>query len=176
MIKNYNFAVQKDHPPTKFFLLLLVLIAIILVSSFSVYRSSPVLFGIISFSFIVLLSYLFWKKAILIFLIWITLSGAVRKWLLPNFSDLVFLFNHALLGGIYVRYSIEQLKNRSPLFIKHPITIFLSAFFFWGLACAFNPKFCEALAAYLSCCTAHSVLALELPCTSFGAKPSNNLS
>ena len=139
MVKNYNPVLQKDRPLTKVLLWFLLIIAVNIISLFSVYRSSRILFVIISFSFIVLLSYLFWKKAILIFLIWVTVSGAVRKWLLHDFSDVVFLFNHILLAGIYIRYSVEQLKNRSPLFIKHPLNIFLSVFFLWGLACAFNP-------------------------------------
>src|SRR5678815_717456 len=42
-----------------------------------------------------------------------------------------------------------------------------------NVACAFNPKFCEALAAYFNCCTAHSCLVLLLPCIDAGAKPSN---
>jgi hypothetical protein len=33
------------------------------------------------------------------------------------------------------------------------------------VACAFNPKLLEALAAYFNCCTAHSCLAFGFPCT-----------
>lgn len=115
----------------------------------SVYGVNTSTFVIVSFLFLILLAYFFWKKALILFILWILLAGAVRKWILPQVSDVVFLFGHAILAGAYIRYFKEKFTERSELFIRHPINTFLAFLVLWGFACAINPQLPNILVGIL---------------------------
>ena len=133
----------------KFFFIAFVLLFAFALSMLSIYGLKPLYFGIVAFGFIILLSFLFWEKAVIFLMVWILFVGAVRKWLLPQLADMVFLFNNVILLGVYLRYLNDQAKSRSSLFIYHPINNFLAFFFIWGLACLFNPQLPNILVGVL---------------------------
>ena len=114
-------------------------IVIFLLSNLCVYGLNTQSFIIISIGFIGLISYLFWRKAILFLVIWIMVSGAFRKWFFPEIEDVIYLFGHAIVAGAYIRYFQDRLATRTPIFEPHPINIFFLILFIWGIACVFNP-------------------------------------
>ena len=131
-------------------LFIIVIIALIVLSSLlSINLKSKIYFGIISFILIIVSSYLFWKQAVVALILWVIFAGVVRKWILPQFSDLIFFFNHIILTGIYCRYLSESIIKRHPVFSRHPINIFLLVFVVWGGFCALNPEVPSALVGIL---------------------------
>lgn len=148
-MNNPRFSILEGSFLSKLLLLLILLFFAYQFSVLSVYGLDKQAFVIVSFSLIVLLSYLFWQKAIIFFVFWIMISGAVRKWLLPQFSDIVFLFGHAILLGAYVRYFLYRLQDRLPLFLKHPVNLPIFILFFWGIICLFNPQLPNKLVGLL---------------------------
>lgn len=133
----------------RIFLILGLLFIVYQVSMLSVHGTQGVQFGIITILSLFLVSFLFWKKAILFFIFWVLISGAVRKWLLPGSSDIVYLYGYAILGGIYVRYFKERFETHSRLFIAHPVNVYILFLFIWGLACMLNPQLPNPLVGIL---------------------------
>jgi len=62
---------------------------------------------------VIVFSFFLWKKAVLFVMYWILVVGAVRKWLLPELSDVVFFVGHIILFGVYARFFGDRiLKSR----------------------------------------------------------------
>lgn len=139
-MKGYRFTTFEDSLFIKLLLAIVLLFVAYQLAILCVYGIRPFQFIIASAFFIVILSYFFWKRAVLLILLWVILSGAVRKWLLPEISDIIYFYGHAILSGVYLRYFRERLLIRSELFIKHPINGFLLIFVIYGLVCVINPN------------------------------------
>jgi len=129
----------RDFSLRKSFFVLMILAASFFLALFSVHLESRVLFGALSTIVVILISYLFWEFVLIFLYFWLVYSGAIRKWVLPGFSDIIYMFSILILTGVYVRYFIERYKYRDRLLFKHQVNLFLSIFLIWNLICVLNP-------------------------------------
>ncbi len=83
---------------------------------------------------VVVLSFHYWKKAVIFILYWLLLVGAVRKWLMPSAAEMLFFSIHTILFGVYLGF----LSKNSTTF-RHPVNSLLAAFLLWGVLSSFNP-------------------------------------
>lgn len=93
---------------------------------------------LIVFIFIVGLSSLNWRKSVKFALIIVVLEGALRKWVLPQASDLIYFLKDIILLGAYLKfYSSSEPKyhGKSGFFT---ITLFLCTG--WCAFQIFNPS------------------------------------
>lgn len=86
------------------------------------------------------LSFIAWRKAVILLMYWLLLVGAVRKWIAPEMSDLVFFSTHIALTGVYIRFFTQRIIRKKPLFLLHPLNIALVLLVSWGLISLFNPR------------------------------------
>lgn len=87
-----------------------------------------------------LASIIFWRKAIIFTAYWLTVVGAVRKWLLPELSEYLFFTPHAILLGTYIRFLGGWVIGKYPPVInKSPINVLLGYLVVYGIFNAFNP-------------------------------------
>jgi len=89
-----------------------------------------------------LVSFIFWKKAVIFTMYWILLVGAVRKWLIPEVSDYIFFTPHLILSGVYLRFLGDRILRNYPLIKikKYPVNILLGFLILWGILSVFNPR------------------------------------
>lgn len=133
----------------KIFFVLFVLFISYQLSVLSVNIYSKTHFTLISFLFVALLSYLFWKQAISLLIVWVIFAGVFRKWILPDLSETLFLFNYVILIGIYIRFFGRQLARQEPITIKHPINIVIGFQLLWSIICVLNPQLPNPLVGIL---------------------------
>ena len=138
-MESYKLFPRKKNTLTKIAFGFFILFVAFQVAILSVNIRSTFQFALVSFIFIILLSYIFWRKAMGVLIIWVLISGAVRKWLVPQFSDIVYFFNFIILTGIYLRFFWNRIAKQDPLIQKHFINPFIAIFLFWGFCCALNP-------------------------------------
>ncbi len=86
---------------------------------------------------IVFLSAIFWRQAAIGLMYWIVLVGAVRKWLLPQYSDYIFFTPHFILTGIYLG---QFMGGRVRVRMNGLLKFFLSLLLLWGASSFFNPR------------------------------------
>jgi hypothetical protein len=85
-------------------------------------------------------SIIFWKKAVILTLYWLTVVGAVRKWLLPELSEYLFFTPHAILLGAYIRFLGDWIIGKyTPIIKQQAINILLGDLVVYGIFNAFNP-------------------------------------
>ncbi|MBI3652551.1 MAG: hypothetical protein HY231_16135 [Acidobacteria bacterium] len=83
---------------------------------------SVALFGAI---FLLALSVINWRASVKAALVLVMVEGAIRKWLFPQASDLVYFLKDLVLLGAYLRYFILEQSSHSAT-AKHPeLKIFL---------------------------------------------------
>ncbi|HEY9664806.1 MAG TPA: hypothetical protein V6C65_40725, partial [Allocoleopsis sp.] len=88
-----------------------------------------------------------WRMAIKTVLVIAVLEGALRKWVLPQASDLVYFLKDLVLLGAYLRY----FSSKAP---KYPVklsvlTIVLCMTLGWCIVQAFNPSLGSPLASLM---------------------------
>ncbi len=148
-MQDYIARLKEKYNMKKVLLGIVVSFVAVELSILSVNLNQKIHFGIISVILIVFLSYCFWKKAIFFLLIWIFISGAIRKWVLPQLSDVVFFFGHLILTGVYLRYYLTKSNQRIILPNTRLINFMLGLFSFWCLLCAINPQLPSILVGML---------------------------
>jgi hypothetical protein len=89
---------------------------------------------------VVYLSAINWQRSVFAVFILLVIEGALRKWALPQFSDLLYFLKDLVLLGAYIRFFLLS-KSRSKLFLKsYHIKIFLVLSVGWCIFQAFNPS------------------------------------
>ncbi len=83
------------------------------------------------------LSCLDWRRSVKALLVLIVLEGVLRKWILPQASELIYFLKDIVLFGSYFQYYGLAKKNL-PQFKIDFLHIFLLLSFLWGLFQAFN--------------------------------------
>ena len=99
------------------------------------------LIALIAVTVIFYLSCLNWKRSVKALLVLLVLEGILRKWVLPQASEIIYFLKDIVLFGAYFQYYL--LGNRGSNFPKIKIqffTIFLFLSFAWGLFQALNPN------------------------------------
>src|SRR5262245_33839698 len=56
-----------------------------------------------------------WRRAVKTALVLAVIEGAIRKWVLPQASDLVYFLKDIILLGAYARYFIYENKSKRAL-------------------------------------------------------------
>ncbi|MDJ1175394.1 hypothetical protein [Roseofilum capinflatum] len=90
---------------------------------------------------IVYLSCLDWRRSVKTVLLLVVIEGALRKWVLPQASELIYFLKDIVLFGAYIQYyALSKSSNKFPI-IKQPfVHIFLFLIFSWCLFHTFNPS------------------------------------
>jgi hypothetical protein len=93
------------------------------------------LIGIVAF---VWLSSLNWRFTVKVALVLVIFEGVLRKWVLPQASDLIYFLKDFVLLGAYIRYYLSsELKSA---FHRNTLTIVLLMAISWSVFQAFNPS------------------------------------
>ncbi|OUL30813.1 hypothetical protein [Nostoc sp. 106C] len=87
---------------------------------------------------IVGLSSLNWRCSVKAVLVIVILEGILRKWVLPQASDLIYFVKDLVLLGAYLKYYLSS-ESKYPLRLTS-LTIALSMTVVWCLCQAFNPS------------------------------------
>lgn len=117
-----------------------VLVVAYMFGILSVHGIEPKIFGTLAVLVIVTFSYIFWKEAVIAIVFWIMFSGVFRKWIIPDVSEVIYFFGHAILTGVYIRHFLDQAKNQKPIFLKHNAGVLIIFLLGWSIACIFNPE------------------------------------
>lgn len=83
-----------------------------------------------------------WRLSIKSVLVLVVIEGAIRKWLVPELSDLVYFVKDIILFGVYIRYFLlpAYYERRVRVTNDHLLLANVYLFFMWGLVQSFNPK------------------------------------
>ncbi len=94
--------------------------------------------------FLAIISFIFPKRALIMTLYWIVWVGAVRKWLLPEWSDILFFSPHIFLFGPYIRFLMARGQYTSVQFTRLGSTkvlfFLMGLLLFWGTISIVNPR------------------------------------
>ncbi|MDB9518295.1 hypothetical protein PN466_15210 [Roseofilum reptotaenium CS-1145] len=97
------------------------------------------LIALVVVSVIFYLSCLDWRRSVKSLLLLILLEGVLRKWILPQASELIYFLKDIVLFGAYFQY-YGLAKNKLPQFKIEFFNIFLLLSFLWCLFQVFNPS------------------------------------
>ncbi len=82
-----------------------------------------------------------WQVGVQALLVIVIVEGAMRKWFLPSYADLVYFYKDALMVAIIVGYFMHRDKGR--VVIKRELQLFviaLSAFVIYAFSIIANPR------------------------------------
>ncbi|MBP0014384.1 MAG: hypothetical protein J7545_00720 [Roseofilum sp. SBFL] len=97
------------------------------------------LVALFAVSVIFYLSCMDWRRSVKALLVLIVLEGVLRKWVLPQASEIIYFLKDIVLFGAYFQYYGLSKKNL-PQFKIDFFHIFLLLSLLWGLFQAFNPS------------------------------------
>ncbi len=96
--------------------------------------------GLTGLLIITYLASLNWRRAVVAVLVIAILEGAIRKWVLPQASQLIYFLKDFVLLGAYLSY-FSLPKDQRRLLVKHStILALLGLSLTWGLFQALNPS------------------------------------
>ncbi len=98
----------------------------------------PIL-ALIAVSIIFYLSCLDWRRSVKSLLLLVVLEGVLRKWILPQASELIYFLKDIVLFGAYFQY-YGLGKRNLPKFKIDFFNIFLLLSLAWGIFQGFNPS------------------------------------
>ena len=81
-----------------------------------------------------------WRRSVIAVLVIAVLEGALRKWVLPQASQLIYFLKDFILIGAYLRFFYLERSWRPPLPYKNLILSVVGISFVWGIFQAFNPS------------------------------------
>lgn len=93
-----------------------------------------VVFAVFSFSF------LNWRAGVVTALVLVVVEGALRKWIFPEWQELIYWSKDVALAGAYVRFYGARMIDHEPIVPPHPINKWVAPLVVWGLAEALNPN------------------------------------
>ena len=98
--------------------------------------------GLLSGAFIIYLSSLNWRRSVKAVLLVVVMEGALRKWILPQASELIYFLKDFILIGAYINYFfLSERKYQAKSLIRHQlITVLICFASIWCLFQAFNPS------------------------------------
>lgn len=81
-----------------------------------------------------------WRVGVFTALFLLILEGAIRKWVFPEWHQVIYLAKDMVLAGAYLRFFGGKIILHERFLPSHPINRFIALLFFWGLAEALNPS------------------------------------
>ena len=109
--------------------------------------SQMLMVGGIGAVFIVLLSMMNWRRAVHAALIAALIEGALRKWVLPQASEMVYFLKDIILFGAYLKFFMFPDPEDRGWRLNIPYTLIVSVVFILVLAGALNPNIGSPLLA-----------------------------
>ncbi|MBW4462395.1 MAG: hypothetical protein KME47_19470 [Nodosilinea sp. WJT8-NPBG4] len=101
---------------------------------------SNLLVALFAMGLIVLLSAQDWQRSVKAVLVLVVLEGALRKWVLPQASQLIYFLKDFVLIGAYLRYFLLS-PVQTRIFTQKPfILILVGCMAVWGGVQVFNPS------------------------------------
>jgi hypothetical protein len=101
---------------------------------------SSILLGLIVLTAIILFSASNWQRSLTIVFLLVVLEGALRKWVLPQFSDLLYFLKDVVLFGAYLRFFFFSKHTQKFSLRFYYIKYFLFLVAGWCVFQAFNPS------------------------------------
>ena len=98
------------------------------------------LIGLVAILVIIYISSLNWRRTLKALFALLIIEGAVRKWVLPQASDLIYFLKDFVLLGAYLSYYGSSASARRLPIKNDPITIIIFLVAAWCLFQAFNPS------------------------------------
>ncbi|MCB0212172.1 MAG: hypothetical protein KDJ52_22705, partial [Anaerolineae bacterium] len=81
-----------------------------------------------------------WQRAIKLALILVVLEGALRKWVLPQASELIYFLKDIVLLGAYISYYHSPIRRQGTPAQKSIFQFWLVLMTLWCMAEVFNPR------------------------------------
>ena len=82
-----------------------------------------------------------WRRAIKIVLVLVVFEGAIRKWILPQASELVFFLKDFFLLGAYIKfYILQNPQRRFYVFRPTCLNMLILLMLLWSVFQIFNPS------------------------------------
>lgn len=75
----------------------------------------------------IIAAYSNWRVAVKTALVLVLVEGAIRKWIVPQASDLIYFAKDAVLVGAYLRYYSDRTLPWSDLYRRAPVNLVLTA-------------------------------------------------
>jgi hypothetical protein len=101
---------------------------------------SRAILGSVALIVIVYLSARDWRRTLYAVFILVIFEGALRKWFLPQFSDLLYFLKDLMLLGAYLRFFLFSDSSPKRPIRSYPIKYFLILIAGWCLFQVFNPS------------------------------------
>ncbi|MFB2935442.1 hypothetical protein ACE1B6_09195 [Aerosakkonemataceae cyanobacterium BLCC-F154] len=98
------------------------------------------LLGLVVAVTIFYLSFNNWKTAVKTVFFLAVFEGALRKWILPQASELIYFLKDLVLLGAYVRFYGTAATRRRFVITNHPLNILIILVVIWCLVQALNPS------------------------------------
>ncbi|OKH40422.1 hypothetical protein NIES2119_02020 [[Phormidium ambiguum] IAM M-71] len=81
-----------------------------------------------------------WKTAVKVVFFLTVAEGALRKWVLPQASELIYFLKDFVLLGAYIKfYGTVGIRGKFKI-INHPLTVLIILVFIWCFVQALNPS------------------------------------
>jgi hypothetical protein len=81
-----------------------------------------------------------WRRSVIAALVIAVLEGALRKWVLPQASQLIYFLKDLVLIGAYLHFFFLEASPRPPIPYKDVILSIVGLSLAWGIFQAFNPS------------------------------------
>lgn len=101
---------------------------------------SRIILGLVALIVVVYLSARDWRRSILAVFVLIIFEGALRKWVLPQLSDLLYFLKDLVLLGAYLRFFFFSDHSPKHPFKSYAIKSFLVLSAIWCFFQVFNPS------------------------------------
>ncbi|MBD2230097.1 hypothetical protein [Phormidium tenue] len=89
---------------------------------------------------VIYLSSLDWRRAIKAVFILVIIEGALRKWALPQASQLIYFFKDFILIGAYLKFFFFTREDHLRVVRNGVVITLIVMAFIWGVVQAFNPS------------------------------------
>ena len=96
--------------------------------------------GLLSSFCVIFVSSLNWRLSVKLALVLVVIEGALRKWALPQASQLIYFLKDFLLVGAYLSYFLKPPKHYKITSLNQSIQILLGLITVWCVFQAFNPS------------------------------------
>lgn len=99
-----------------------------------------ILIGFIGAVCVIYVSSLNWRRSVKIALVLVVIEGALRKWALPQASQLIYFLKDFVLVGAYFSYFFYFPQKQKNIIQTRSIQILIGLIAIWCLFQAFNPS------------------------------------
>lgn len=85
------------------------------------------------------LCFLYWRLAVAFALVFLVAEGALRKWVFPEWGNLIYWIKDIALAASYARFYLGRILQRRPVVPPHPFNFPISLLLLYGFVEVLNP-------------------------------------